>query len=176
VSSYADLAESPAVLDLVRAEMELPPRRGVLADEVTASNPLETLLIDVEVQHSSPRRAQEVAYWIGQVLNTVVAELETTATSDGSPVRISVVRPATVPTKADGLPPIFLAAAGLGLGLLVGLAAAQLAESRGKSRLSTPLHDRREKSGSANTELMTAQWDDAARQPNGAGRSSGPPP
>ena len=45
-----------------------------LADDISATNPLDTLIIEVTVQDSSPQRAQAVAAAIGDVYDSVVGE------------------------------------------------------------------------------------------------------
>lgn len=131
VASYADMSDSNDVLMAVRDNLGLPQRQdgdyGDLADNISASNPLGTLIIDVTVEHSSPEQAQAVAAAIGQVYNSVVARIEGPTRS---PVRISVVNTPALPTAQDSPSRGLYAAAGLLAGVGVGAVVAWLLEGR----------------------------------------------
>jgi capsular polysaccharide biosynthesis protein len=135
ISSYADMINSNDLLQAVRDDLHLPPTQdGVLddvADSISASNPLDTLIIDVTVKDSSPQRAQAVAAAIGQVYDPVVARLESPSDESQSPVRISVVSPPSTPIAQDSPSRKVYAAGGLLVGLAVGAGVAWLLESRG---------------------------------------------
>jgi capsular exopolysaccharide synthesis family protein len=116
VQSYADIIESPDVVAPVAAQVGLTPKR--VAHEVSASAPLNTVLVNVHVTDTSPQRAQAIANALSDEFATYVADLETTPGSATSPVKVTVVKRAALPTapvsprkKLD-----------VGLGLLVGLA------------------------------------------------------
>jgi succinoglycan biosynthesis transport protein ExoP len=138
VASYADIINSNEVLEAVRDSLGLPQTRegnySDLADDISAENPLQTLIIDVTVQDSSPQQAQAVAAAIGQVYNSVVAQLESPSSEKQSPVRISVVSPPALPTSPDSPNRTLYAAAGLIGGLLAGVGAAWLLELRSTMR------------------------------------------
>lgn len=129
VSSYAGLVNSPAVLDVVRDNLGLTVPYYALADDIDASNPLDTALIDITVRDGSAERALAVADQISRVMGPVVTGLES---SDGgaSPVKVSVVRPPALPTGSDNLSKKLFALAGLVAGAALGLGAAHLRETR----------------------------------------------
>jgi capsular polysaccharide biosynthesis protein len=133
VSSYSDMVDSNDILQAVRVELGLPASRdgsyADLADSITASNPLETAIIDVTVEDSSAEQAFQVASAIGTVYDRVVAGMES-AGRDGSPVRISVLRAPALPTAPDSPSRGLYAVAGLLLGLAVGTGLAWLLETR----------------------------------------------
>jgi succinoglycan biosynthesis transport protein ExoP len=133
VSSYTDMIDSNDLLQAVRKKMDLPPNEGGgyqdLADSITATNPLETVVIYVYVQDSSPQRAQAVAQAIGEVYDPVVAQVEN-ASGKASPVRISVYSTPVVPTEPHSPSKKVYLAAGLLLGLAVGAALSWLADLR----------------------------------------------
>jgi len=135
ISSYADMANSNDLVQAVLANLGLPSSQdghsSELADTITATNPLDTLIIDVTVQDSSPQRAQAVAAAIGQVYDPVVARLESPSGETPSPVRINVVSPPSLPTGPDSPNRKLYAAGGLLVGLAVGAGVAWLLESRG---------------------------------------------
>jgi capsular polysaccharide biosynthesis protein len=131
VSSYTDMVISNDVLQAVRDDLGLPQNGDEstrdLADSISATNPVDTLIIDVTVQDSSPQRAHAVAAAIGEVYNSVVARLESTGGRQ-SPVRINVVSPPTVPIAPHSPDRKLYAAGGLLAGLAVGAGVARLLE------------------------------------------------
>lgn len=132
VASYAEMVDSNDVLVAVRDNLGLPqPQDGSyrdLADRISAENPLDTLIIAVTVEDSSPQRAQAVAAAIGEVYDSVVARLESPSSAKQSPVRIRVVSPPALPTAYDSPSKKLYAVAGLLAGLAVGAGAGWLLE------------------------------------------------
>src|ERR1700756_5683699 len=55
VQSYADIVNSPTVADAVAQQLGAGRTPGVIAGEISASAPLNTVLIDVNVVDPSPR-------------------------------------------------------------------------------------------------------------------------
>jgi capsular polysaccharide biosynthesis protein len=133
VSSYTDMIDSNDLLQAVRRKMNLPlsDHGGYqdLADSITATNPLETVVIYVYVQDSSPTRAQAVAQAIGEVYDPVVADVES-ASGKASPVRIRVYSTPSVPTAPHSPSRKVYLAAGLALGLAIGAALSWLLDLR----------------------------------------------
>ena len=117
VKSYTDLLTSPRVLEPVATTLRLPSSGTDLATKITASSPLDTVLIDITVQDSSPTRAADVANAVAVQFPKFVNELETPAGRSVSPVKVTVTRPAT---SADA-PVSPRTTLNLALGLLVGL-------------------------------------------------------
>lgn len=135
VVSYAGMSDSNDVLVAVRDTLGLPQRQDGdyrdLADKITASNPLGTLIIDVTVEDSSPHQAQVVAAAIGQVYNSVVARIEGPTSS---PVRISVVNTPALPIEQDSPSRKLYAAFGLLAGVGAGAVLAWIIEGRPTTR------------------------------------------
>jgi capsular polysaccharide biosynthesis protein len=132
VASYAEMATSDEVLNAVRDNLGLPRSRDGsdrdLAENISAENPLDTLIIDVTVEASSPRGAQAVAAAIGEVYNAVVARLESPSNEKQSPVRILVVSPPALPTAQVSPSRKLYAAVGMLAGLAVGTGVGWLLE------------------------------------------------
>jgi non-specific protein-tyrosine kinase len=61
VATYAQLVSSPQVLDSVAAELQLPGGARALAGTVTATNPPQTVLLEVTATNASPAQAAAVA-------------------------------------------------------------------------------------------------------------------
>ena len=126
VKSYADIMTSPKVLDPVIEKLGLDTTAARLATQITATVPLDTVLIQVTVTDGSPRRAAEVADALGKEFTTAVAELEAVSKTTPSPVKVSIVSAPTVPTAPISPKPTRNLALGVVLGLLLGLGLALL--------------------------------------------------
>jgi len=121
VKSYAQLLETPKVLDPVIDKLKLTTTADGLAAQVTATVPLDTVLIEVIVTDSSPEQAAKIADTIGEQFPATIEQLERVAADKASPVKVTLVRNAQV-NPAPILPrPGRNIALGLVLGLLLGL-------------------------------------------------------
>jgi succinoglycan biosynthesis transport protein ExoP len=118
VKSYTDMVTSPRVLKPVIENLGLDTTPDLLAKSITADSPLDTVLINVTVTDPDPKIASEVANATADSLGKQVTALEKPAGSQASPVHVSTLRTAPVPT-APATPKAKL---NLALGLLVGLA------------------------------------------------------
>jgi capsular exopolysaccharide synthesis family protein len=117
VKSYTQVATSSQVLAPVITRLRLPTTVGDLTGRVQATNPLDTVLIELSVTDLDPQRAADTANAISIQLGKVVQTIEAPAGGGVSPVKVTVTRPATVPTTPVW-PNVKL---NLVLGLLVGL-------------------------------------------------------
>jgi len=129
VKSYPDLVNSPLVLDPVIAELGLDVTTEELAGRVSAEVPPNTVLIEVRADDSSSARAAEIANAVAANFITVVEDLDRIRSSDPSPVRVSITRPATAPGSPRTPIPALNIAVGLFAGLGLGLAAAAVREA-----------------------------------------------
>jgi len=129
VKSYSDLITTPTVLDPVIKSLDLHTTADQLGARITASVPLDTVLIDVLVSDGDPQQAAAVASAVGKQFSSSILELERVNDSSPSPVKVSVVRPATVPDAPVSPKPLRNIALGVVLGLLVGLGAALLRDT-----------------------------------------------
>ncbi|MDQ1538600.1 MAG: tyrosine-protein kinase [Actinomycetota bacterium] len=118
VKSYTDMVNSPRVLIPVIKGLQLNTTPDRLAKSITSDSPLDTVLINVTVTDTSPKMASAIANATANSLGTQVTALEKPSGRQSSPVHISSIRTATVPT-APATPNAKL---NIGLGLLVGLA------------------------------------------------------
>ncbi|KNH23247.1 chromosome partitioning protein [Arthrobacter sp. ZBG10] len=117
VQSYVKTVGSPVVLQPALDALGLDMTASELARKVTATTDLDTVLISISVKDTSPAQATALAQGIGNSLIRAVDELERPKTGGTSPVRLSVITPATVPS-APSAPNTQL---NLVLGLLIGL-------------------------------------------------------
>jgi succinoglycan biosynthesis transport protein ExoP len=126
VKSYADVITTPNVLDPVIRILHLNTTAAKLADEITATVPLDTVLIEVAVTNSDPLVAAETADAVGKQFSAAVANLESVSADKASPVKVTVVSVPTVPTTPISPKPTRNLALGMVLGLLLGLGLALL--------------------------------------------------
>ena len=126
VKSYADVITTPNVLDPVIKGLDLKTTAAKLGDQITATVPLDTVLIEVAVTNTSPRVAAQVADAVGRQFTRTVADLESVNRGQSSPVKVTVVSAPTVPTVPISPKPTRNLALGVVLGLLLGLGLALL--------------------------------------------------
>lgn len=104
VKSYAAIATSRSVLVPVAERLRVPGGASRLASQTTATNPVDTVLIRVEVTDRNPQNAARYANAVSQQLKTVVGTLEPPQSSGGSTVRVSIVegaQPANEPSSPN---------------------------------------------------------------------------
>ncbi|MFZ1374816.1 MAG: polysaccharide biosynthesis tyrosine autokinase [Nostocoides sp.] len=127
VKSYAQLLKTPRALDPVIAEVGDGVNADDLAEAITVTAPPDTVMLEVTVTDPSPERAQKIAAALGEAFPTVVDEIERPSdTSRTSPVKVSLVQPATTSGTPVSPNPVRNLALGLVLGVLLGLGLAVL--------------------------------------------------
>ncbi|MET3175523.1 UNVERIFIED_ORG: capsular exopolysaccharide synthesis family protein [Arthrobacter sp. UYCu721] len=119
VQSYVKTVATPVVLQPAIDTLGLTVSAGELAGRVTASTDLNTVLIKISVDDSSPVQAAAIAQAVAASLIKAVDGLEKPKTGGTSPVSLSVISPAIAPASPSA-PNTRL---NLLLGLVVGLAA-----------------------------------------------------
>ncbi|GIH04540.1 hypothetical protein Rhe02_26070 [Rhizocola hellebori] len=122
VRTYRQIANSPEIASAVIAQLKLATEPSQLMSQITVSSTAGTAVLEVEVTDSSPQRAAAIANAIGLELPRMIDRVETPQGQSRSPVRVSVVRPAEVPTRPDSPQPV----TDIAMGLLLGLAAGSL--------------------------------------------------
>lgn len=128
VKSYAKIANSPAVTTAVIKQLQLDLTPGQLAGRISATAPTDTVLVDITVKDPSASRARDVANSTATQFAKVVGDLERPA-AGRSPVNVTVVQPATLPTSPVAPRPKVNLALGLLLGLALGVGVALLRET-----------------------------------------------
>ncbi|GAA4753307.1 polysaccharide biosynthesis tyrosine autokinase [Amnibacterium soli] len=139
VKSYAGVATSAYVLDRVADRLNVQGGVGALKQQVSASAPVDTTLLEVTATASSPSEAAEIANAVTAELSDAVDRLTPEARSSSSAVALTRIDPATAPSgPSSPNVPLNLGIAAI-LGLVVGLGIAVLRE-----RLDTRIRDRDE--------------------------------
>lgn len=152
VTSYVELVSSTRVSREVIEKLGLTGTPEEVAQQITASSTLDSVLIDVAVTGRSPEQVAAMANTVGDVFTGLVDELERPATRGAvPPVAVRVVQPATVPTapSSTGLPVT------LALGLLAGLAVG-VGGALARNALDTSLKSLEQLRGAANAPNLGA--------------------
>jgi polysaccharide biosynthesis transport protein len=129
VKSYAQIVTSPEVLQPVINRLGLSETPDQLADQISASAPLDTVLINVAVDDTSRQRAKDIANAVSQQFTEQVLTLETPVGGGTSPVKVTVVKQADLPTEPVSPRTKVNLALGLLLGLALGIAVAVFRET-----------------------------------------------
>jgi succinoglycan biosynthesis transport protein ExoP len=129
VKSYAQIVNTPAVLAPVIKELHLSISTDALAHSVSATAPLDTVLINVSVDSTSPAQARDIANAVSTEFADQVRQLETPVSGGPAPVNLTVVKQADLPTAPVSPRPKVDLALGLLLGAAVGVGLAVLRES-----------------------------------------------
>lgn len=95
ITSYADVATSPLVLDPVIEKLGLETTPQGLASRISTTVPPETLILEITATDENPAQAAAIANATSESLRTQVAALETSG--DEPTVELTVVSPAVEP-------------------------------------------------------------------------------
>lgn len=138
VASYTELLVGPRVTSDVIRKLELPETPDELADKMTATSKLDSVLLDITVTDPSAQRATDIANAVGDVFPGLVDELERPTTPNGQPaVAVRVVQPALVPLQPSSASLPIILALGFLAGMVVGLGGA-LARNALDARVKSP--------------------------------------
>lgn len=140
VQSYVETAGTPAVLQPVIDNLGLQTTAAELSKKVAASADLNTVIISISAQDTSPAQAAAIAQEVGTSLIGAIDRLESPTKDGGSPVKLSVVTPAVAPVDPSSPNTRLNLAIGLAVGAALGVALAMLRSSldtkiRGESDL-----------------------------------------
>ncbi|MFC9333923.1 polysaccharide biosynthesis tyrosine autokinase [Arthrobacter sp. NPDC057009] len=126
VESYVKTARTPLVLQPVIDSLGLNTDPQALARKIVASSDEKTVLITISVEDESAVQAAAIAQAVGSSLVNVVDELERPSSDAPSPVRLSIVAPATAPSSPASPNLRLNLLMGLAFGLLTGIGLAVL--------------------------------------------------
>lgn len=128
VRSYALLADQPMVLEPVIKQLNLPYTSVQLSKTVTTNVPLDTVVLEITVSNPNAEESAKIANAIAAQMSTAVSALTPTGKTSGATVKASTVAPAQVPQFPTSPNKKLDIAAGIILGLLVGVAVAVVRE------------------------------------------------
>jgi capsular exopolysaccharide synthesis family protein len=127
IKSYALVADSPGITDVVAKRLGISPAE--LAGKVSAAAPLDTVLLNITATDKSPAQAQKIAAAVADEVTTRIPQLETPSGSSSAPVKITVIKSASLPGAPSSPRPKVNLALGLLIGLALGVGAAVLRET-----------------------------------------------
>lgn len=126
MTSYAEVATSPLVLDRVIQELDLVTTSDQLASEVTASAQTGTVILEIAVTNTDRDLSARIANSIGDELTTVAGDLVPQRPDGGESVRATILARAQTPLAPSSPDIPRNLALGLALGLLLGAGVALL--------------------------------------------------
>lgn len=129
VKTYALIVDSAIVLEPVIEELGLDETPRSLGLQVTATAPIETVLLNISVTDSDPERAAAIANAVAERFREVAQELESVDASEGPVVRVTVVEPAVVPQNPIAPNKRLILILATMIGLAVGFAIAVIREA-----------------------------------------------
>lgn len=119
ITSYADVATTPLVLDPVIEKLELDTTAQELAPQINTTVPPDTLILEITATDTDPARAAAIANATSESLRAEVSNLETNG--EDASVELTVIAPATEPASAASPSIPRNIAVGLVLAMLAGL-------------------------------------------------------
>ncbi|PMC74780.1 polysaccharide biosynthesis tyrosine autokinase [Brachybacterium sp. UMB0905] len=122
ITSYADLATTPLVLEPVIEDQGLDSTPQQLAGMISTTVPPETLILEITVTDEDPQQAATIADATAESLRERVSELE--SNGEDASVELTVITPATVPTSPASPSLTRNLAIGVVLGLMAAVAMA----------------------------------------------------
>lgn len=126
VQSYVKTVTTPTVLQPVIDSLDLGVTPQALAQTIVATSDINTVLISISAENESPVQAAAIAQSVSRSLISAVEELEKPSDGGASPVKLSIVTPATAPASPHSPNVQLNLIVGLFLGLLTGVALAVL--------------------------------------------------
>jgi non-specific protein-tyrosine kinase len=129
VQSYAAIINTRQITDPVAHRLQVGLTGEEISKEIQADAPLNTVLVNLHVTDISAKRAQHIANAVANQFANYAAFLEASADDTHPPVKVTVVKEATLPTSPTS-PKVGLSVAlGLIIGLVVGIAGGILRET-----------------------------------------------
>ncbi|MCW2526768.1 MAG: polysaccharide biosynthesis tyrosine autokinase, partial [Pseudonocardiales bacterium] len=120
--SYVGLSDSALVLQPVIDDLKLNITVATLASEVSATNPVDTVLINIRATDKNKIKAAEISSGVANQMKTVIESLEQARGSTQSQVKVTITKPASTPTSPVSPKPVLNYALGLVIGLALGVA------------------------------------------------------
>ncbi|WP_102194381.1 polysaccharide biosynthesis tyrosine autokinase [Microbacterium aurantiacum] len=128
VTSYVDVVGTALVLEPVIEELDLETSVAALSSRITASTPLNTVLIDIAATDTDAEMASKIANEVAKSFATAVQDTLEQPAAEGatSPVQITITEPSVPPTAPTSPNVRMLILLGGVLGLAAGMGIAML--------------------------------------------------
>jgi succinoglycan biosynthesis transport protein ExoP len=119
MTSYARVATSPLVMDPVIQQLGLGVSPAVLAKQVSASVPAETVILELSVTDANPEQAARIANALGSTLAEAAVALTPDRADGSQAVRATTLAAAAVPLSQTSPNVMRNIALGLAVGILL---------------------------------------------------------
>ncbi|WP_432558651.1 polysaccharide biosynthesis tyrosine autokinase [Granulicoccus sp. GXG6511] len=126
IKSFVEVARSPFVLQPVLDSLQLDATAQDLIDDVAASSPEDTSVIEISAARPDAREAADVANGAAESLVRAIAELSPRGTDNAQVAQATIIERAVLPTSPTSPSPTRNLLLGLLLGMLLGLGQALL--------------------------------------------------
>jgi polysaccharide biosynthesis transport protein len=126
MTSYAEVATSPLVLDPVIEQLNLQTTSTELAGKVTAVIPPDTVILEISAVDTDPERSAAIANAIGAKVDDVAGDLSPERADGSKAVQATTLAPALVPTAPSSPKVLRNLVLGVLLGLIFGVGVALL--------------------------------------------------
>ncbi|GAA1432540.1 polysaccharide biosynthesis tyrosine autokinase [Microlunatus lacustris] len=120
MTSYAEVATSPLVLNPVIRDLRLDTAADLLAGSITTTVPSDTVILEVSAVDPDPARARDVANAVGNELSEVAATLVPEREDGSDAVQATILAPALLPSSPSSPDVLRNLAVALALGLILG--------------------------------------------------------
>ena len=129
VAAYVEIVDSALVADQVSTQLGLNESLAELRGKVSASSVGDTPVLTIQVRDTDPADAQAIAQAYAEVLVDTAATLDAPSGDSGvTPVRVTIIDPATLPSNPDFPKPVLNLTLALIFGLVLAVALALLRE------------------------------------------------
>ena len=129
VQSYTSVANSPAVTEGVIKRLGPSLSSSVLASEISSDAPLNKVIINLHVKDRSRTQAARLANAVASQFGIVVENLERDPVTHVTPVKLTVIEPASPPSVPASPKPKLILTLAISAGLIGGLLLAFILES-----------------------------------------------
>lgn len=123
VKSYADVVTTGVVLQPVIAALGLQTDVRALASKITATSPVDTVIVEIAVSDESPLEAAQIANAVASSFESTVSDLVPVNADGARPVKITLLQQAAIPsnpyTPNVPLNLLFGGVVGLAVGVLI---------------------------------------------------------
>ncbi|MCS5716770.1 polysaccharide biosynthesis tyrosine autokinase [Herbiconiux sp. CPCC 205763] len=121
VKSYADIVNTPIVLQPVIDSLGLDSTVDQLSKSITASSPSDTVILEITAVDGDPDSSARIANAVASSFESAVSDLVPTNAEGLTPVKITVLQDASVPAgPASPNVPLYITAGAL-IGLVLGM-------------------------------------------------------
>lgn len=128
IATYPQLVKTEAVLQPVIDKLGLEETASDLAEQITATNPSNTMMVNITAETRDPQMSQDIANAVADSLSSQVSTNLKTLDKDKAPVTLSVVQEAQFPESQSSPKTKLFLAAGLVLGIILGVVYAVVRE------------------------------------------------